>query len=129
MNGDLAGGHDHPLKLLVIDDEPDVADVAGALLTAYGIANHVAYSAREGLLAIEQDPGINAVFSDIMMPEMTGLHLADVISERYPTISVVLTSGFTSPGMLASHKKCYRFISKPYDIKAVMALFERKTVA
>jgi two-component system OmpR family response regulator len=116
------------LKLLVIDDEPDVADVASALLTAYGIANHVAYSAREGLLALEQDARINAVFSDIMMPGMNGLDLADLIRARYPTIKVVLTSGFTSPRILASHERFYMFIPKPYRIEDVITLLGEQTV-
>jgi two-component system OmpR family response regulator len=115
------------LKILVIDDEPDVADVAGALLGAYGIAHHVAYSAGEGLHAIENDDLINTVFSDIMMPGMTGLHLADVLRARYPTIRVVLTSGFTSPDTLAAHQKSYEFMPKPYRIESLIELLHRKS--
>jgi two-component system OmpR family response regulator len=129
VNADPTKRRAHPLKLLVIDDEPDVADVAGALLAAYGIANHVAYSAREGLLAIEQDTEINAVFSDIMMPGMNGLDLADMLLARYPTIHVVLTSGFTSPRILAEHERFYTFVPKPYRIEDVIALLGRKQVA
>jgi two-component system OmpR family response regulator len=113
------------LKVLVIDDESDLADIAGALLTAYGIANCVAYSAQEGLRALAHDPDINAVFSDIMMPEMTGLHLADAVKARYPDVHVVLTSGFTSLSILAAHHSIYAFIPKPYNIEAVIELLRK----
>jgi DNA-binding NtrC family response regulator len=110
------------LKVLVIDDERDLADIAGALLSAHAIANCVVYSAGEGLRAIEQDHDINAVFSDIMMPEMTGLHLAKTIRNRYPGVKVVLTSGFTSPDILAAHELAYVFTPKPYRIETVIGL-------
>ena len=113
------------LKILVIDDERDLADVAGVLLSAYAIANCVVYSAEAGLRAMEQDHEINAVFSDIMMPEMTGLHLAKAIQDRYPGVKVVLTSGFTSPDILAAHGRSYVFTPKPYRIETVIGLFRR----
>jgi DNA-binding NtrC family response regulator len=117
------------LKVLVVDDERDLADVTGALLSAHDIANHVVYSAQEGLRAIEQDSEINAVFSDIMMPEMTGLHLASEIKDRYPEVKVVLTSGFTSLDVLAAHERPYVFTPKPYRIETVIKLFTRDAEA
>lgn len=117
------------LKVLVVDDERDLADVAGTLLSAHAIANHVVYSAQEGLRAIEQDSEINAVFSDIMMPEMTGLHLASEIKDRYPEMKVVLTSGFTSLDVLAAHERPYVFTPKPYRIETVINLFSRDAEA
>jgi two-component system OmpR family response regulator len=120
-NGDAA----RPLKVIVIDDERDLADITGALFSAYGIANKVVYSAEEGLRAIERDTEINAVFSDIMMPGMTGLNLAMTIKERRPELKIVLTSGFTSPEMLAMHENVYLFTRKPYRIETVIELFRR----
>jgi two-component system OmpR family response regulator len=115
----------YKLKVLVIDDERDLADVTGALLSLYSIPNRVAYSANEGLRAIEQDDEINAVFSDIMMPEMTGLQMALKIRERHPKVKIVLTSGFTPPQILATHAEFYIFTPKPYRIEAVIELFTR----
>lgn len=115
----------YKLKILVVDDERDLADVTGALLSLYAIANQVAYSAEEGLRAIEQDTEINAVFSDIMMPEMNGLQMALTIRDRYPDVKIVLTSGFTSPKILAMHEDFYSFTPKPYKIETVISLFAR----
>ncbi|MFL6633535.1 MAG: response regulator [Massilia sp.] len=115
------------LKVLVVDDERDLADVAGVLLSAHAVANHVVYSAPDALRAIEQDSEINAVFSDIMMPGMTGLNLAKEIKDRYPEVKVVLTSGFTSLDILAAHERPFVFTPKPYRIETVIGLFTRDT--
>ena len=66
----------------MIDDERDLADVAGALLDAYATATRVVHSAKEGLQALEQDPEIDAIFPDLMMPEMTGVQLALLAGAR-----------------------------------------------
>jgi two-component system OmpR family response regulator len=123
--GDPAeAGAPFALKVLVIDDERDLADIAGALLSAYAIANQVVYSAKEGLRAIEQDNEITVVFSDIMMPEMTGLHMASIIRDRFPEVKIVLTSGFTPPGIMAAHEGFYTFTPKPYRIETIIRLLD-----
>lgn len=117
MTGDIRS-----LKILVIDDEHDVADVTGVLLRANAIPNHVVYSAKEGLRALEQDPLINAVFSDITMPEMTGLHLTEVVRQLYPSMRILLTSGSPPSDMLSAHQNSCFFIAKPYRIEAVIEI-------
>jgi two-component system OmpR family response regulator len=118
-------GDARTLKVLVIDDEPDLADVVGALLSAHSIANRVVYSAAEGLRAIREDSEINAVFSDIMMPVMTGLQMARMIRDQHPRVNIVLTSGFTPPDIMAMHERFYLFTPKPYKIETVIQLLNR----
>jgi two-component system OmpR family response regulator len=109
-------------KVLVVDDEVDLADLAEALLSSRGLDVVVAHSAVEALKILDQDAGIDAVFSDIMMPGMNGLQLADAVSEFFPRIKIVLTSGFTGPAMLADRERSYLFATKPYRIDTIMAL-------
>ena len=109
-------------KVLVVDDEVDLADMAEALLSSRGLDVVVAHSAVEALKILDQDAGIDAVFSDIMMPGMNGLQLADAVSEFFPRIKIVLTSGFTGPAMLADRERNYLFATKPYRIDTIMAL-------
>jgi two-component system OmpR family response regulator len=122
--GDEAAGAAAGLvrKVLVVDDEVDLADMAEALLTSRGLDVVVAHSAIEALQILNQDAGIDAVFSDIMMPGMNGLQLADAVSEFFPRIKIVLTSGFTGPAMLADRERSYLFATKPYRIDTIMAL-------
>jgi len=109
-------------KVLVVDDEVDLADMAEALLTSRGLEVVVAHSAIDALKILDQDAGIDAVFSDVMMPGMNGLQLADAVSEFFPRIKIVLTSGFTGPAMLADRERSYLFATKPYRIDTILAL-------
>lgn len=111
--------------MLVVDDEPDVADLAVAMLRSYGIGAIVAYSAAEALFALEADPGIDAVFSDVLMPGMNGLELAHAIASRHPGVALVLTSGHTPPELLEERGRLYRYTTKPYMIETVIALLYR----
>lgn len=111
-----------PCTVLVVDDERDLADLAQALLELHGFIVRVAYDAPAALRILEQDSTIDAVFSDIMMPVMTGVALAHVIHLRYPHIRVVLTSGYAPPALFHHHPRHNAFIGKPYQIDAVIEL-------
>lgn len=120
MNEDPAGSRG-PRKVLVVDDERDLADLAAALLSGHGLDVRVAYGAREALQILAQDPEIDAVFSDVMMPGMTGLQLAEAIGCLHPSVKIVLCSGYTTPALMAGHRS-YRYAAKPYLIETVLRL-------
>jgi DNA-binding NtrC family response regulator len=109
-------------KVLVVDDERDLADLAEALLCHYGFQVRVAYCGNEALQILQDEDSIEAVFSDVTMPGMTGLQLAHTVRERYPTIKVVLTSGYMPSMMLAGKGKAYPYAAKPYRIETVIGL-------
>jgi two-component system, OmpR family, response regulator len=109
-------------KVLVVDDEEDLANLAEMLLSSEGLDVVVANSAMDALRILEQDKDIDAVFSDVMMPGMTGLQLADAVRDMYPHVKIVLTSGYTLPALLAGRQTSYLFAPKPYRIDTVMKL-------
>jgi CheY-like chemotaxis protein len=109
-------------KVLVVDDEADLAGLAEALLGSRGLEVVVANSAMEALQILARDGDIDAVFSDVMMPGMNGLQLADAVSELYPRVKIVLTSGYTVPAMLEDRERRYLFTAKPYRIDTIMQL-------
>jgi two-component system OmpR family response regulator len=109
-------------KVLVVDDEQDLADMAATLLSARGLNVAVAYSGHAAMELLAQDPDIDAVFSDVVMPGMTGLQMADAIREMYPRVKVVLASGYTLPAMLANRERPYLYTAKPYRIDTILAL-------
>jgi len=109
-------------KILVVDDERDLADLAEVLLLGSGLEVRVAYSGLEALRILESEPDIDALFSDIMMPDMTGLQLADAVAALYPKIRIVLTSGFTPPALMSERERNHIYVPKPYSIDAVLKL-------
>lgn len=109
-------------KVLVVDDEPDVADMAEVLLAAHGLEAIVAYSAADALRMLAAHPDIDAVVSDVMMPGMNGLELAEQIDEHYPKVKVVLASGYMAPDMTRGQPLKRLFLAKPYRIEQLLQL-------
>lgn len=109
-------------KVLVVDDEPDIADLAVALLRAHAVDTAVAYSAHEALQILKADKEIDVVVSDVMMPGMTGLELADAVREMYPCIKIILVSGYTHASLLVGRERQYLFATKPYQITTILGM-------
>lgn len=81
----------HPL-VLVVDDEPLVADTLAAILSRAGFDTAAAYGASA---ALELARGVQPAFliSDIYMPGMNGIELAMTLMKSSPACRVLLFSG------------------------------------
>jgi CheY-like chemotaxis protein len=86
------------VSILVVDDEPDVAELFRKRFrreTRQGMyVLHYAASAAEALdqLAGEIEPSLVAVLSDINMPGMDGLQLLGEIKQRFPDLPVMMVT-------------------------------------
>jgi len=109
-------------KVLVVDDEADVADLAEMLLSAHGMDAIVAYSGAAALDMLATHPDIDAVISDVMMPGMNGLELAERITSSYPAVKIILASGYMAPSMFNGQPLKQLFIAKPYRIDQLLRL-------
>ncbi len=109
-------------KVLVVDDEADVADLAEMLLAAHGLDTAVAYSGAQALDMLATHPDIDAVVTDVMMPGMNGLELAERISSNYPKVKIILASGYMAPSMFDGRPLKQLFIAKPYKIDNLLQL-------
>jgi PAS domain S-box-containing protein len=78
------------LRVLAVEDEPEVLDVIRAMLTAAGHTVVSAASGREALELFEREP-VDVVVTDLGMPGMTGLALAQELKRRRPVPVVLLT--------------------------------------
>jgi CheY-like chemotaxis protein len=111
-------------KVLVVDDERDLADMTAALLSLHGLKVEVAYSAKEALQMLQGDREIDAILSDIVMPEVSGIQLAETVRQVYPAVKIVLVSGYTVPAVLTGRGKSFLFTSKPYEIETILDLLD-----
>jgi PAS domain S-box-containing protein len=81
-----------PLRVLAVEDEPEVLDVLRAMLNAAGHAVITAASGREALELFEREP-VDLVITDLGMPGMTGLALAEELKRRR-AVPVMLLTGW-----------------------------------
>jgi PAS domain S-box-containing protein len=102
-------------KILVVEDNNELRELATQLLQGLGYAACSAGTGAEALATLAQDPGIDFLFTDILMPGMTGFELAVEVRQQRPAIAILLTSGFPGnflPG--ARHNGEFEIIRKPF---------------
>ncbi|MFK7985981.1 MAG: ATP-binding protein [Sandaracinaceae bacterium] len=104
-------------RVLVVDDEDEVREMVGRLLEDAGFDVVLARDAPEAMERFEEGH-IDALFSDVMLPEVDGLSLALTLLERRPELPVLLASGYAetiaNPERLLGLPR-YRFLGKPYE--------------
>jgi CheY-like chemotaxis protein len=82
-------------RVLVVDDDRLVADTLNLIFNANGYESEARYSAVEGLeRARTFEPKL--VLCDVTMPEVSGLHLVDVISREMPQCQMLMFTGYAS---------------------------------
>lgn len=101
--------------VLVVEDDPFVAELAAELVREIGYEPHVANSAAEALATLTRLPNVRLVFSDVIMPGgMSGVELARKVRNRFPEMPVLLTSGYSEA--ISAGAGEFPLITKPYEI-------------
>ena len=90
------------IRVLIAEDQ---GLVLGALAALLGLEEdiEVVATAGDGQAALERlaaDPSINLVLTDIEMPRVTGLELAEAVGQRFPDTRVAIVTTFGRPGYL-----------------------------
>jgi signal transduction histidine kinase len=105
--------------ILVVEDNLEVGRFANQILQDLGYQTTWATNAEQALeLAGTEVKGFDAVFSDVVMPGITGVALARELRRRRPGLPVVLTSGY-SEELAASGYEGLAFLPKPYSADQV----------
>ncbi len=119
----------NPWIALVIEDQPEVRDLAATILEETDLDVAEAGSGEEALTFLrEHAPDVAMIFVDVNLPgRMDGIDLARRAAESWPWIKVVVTSGFMDrplnelPGSV-------KFMPKPWRAFDVLLEAERATV-
>jgi two-component system NtrC family sensor kinase len=105
-------------RVLLVEDNPDVAVVAQDYLEQCGCTVVFADSAETAIELLNADTGIQLVFSDIVMPGMNGLELARLVRDHYPGIGLILASGYSDQAAVALSEG-FSLLDKPYSLVAL----------
>jgi CheY-like chemotaxis protein len=116
------------VSILVVDDEPDVAELFRQRFrreTQGKYVLHYATSGAEALdrLAGEIEPTLVAVLSDVNMPGMDGLQLLGAIKQRFPDLPVMMVTAYGDDERRrqAASYGAADFLAKPVDFEHLKA--------
>jgi PAS domain S-box-containing protein len=101
-------------RVLIVEDDTLVAELAAGMLSEFGFECTVAHSAKEALERLAGGEKPRLIFSDIIMPGgISGIELARKVRDRFPELPILLTTGY-SEQVADSHG--FPVLQKPYEM-------------
>ncbi|MGY2376749.1 GAF domain-containing protein [Pseudomonas sp. SDO524_S393] len=111
--------------ILIVEDNLEVGRFANQILQDLGYQTTWATDAEQALaLAGPEAMAFDGIFSDVVMPGITGVAMAKVLRQRRPDLPVVLTSGY-SEELADSGYEGFEFLAKPYSADQVARALAR----
>jgi CheY-like chemotaxis protein len=101
---------------MVVDDDPEVRVIVAEFLEDFGYNVLQASSAAEALKLLDTAPDLRMIITDIRMPDMSGIELADVATQRQSDLKIILISGY-----FVSQQLERRFLRKPFRMRDLEA--------
>ena len=119
VEASLEGLHGNGERILLVEDEDSVRTLTGKVLHKHGYEVFEASSVTEGVVIHEREKGsFHLLFSDVILPDGTGIDLVETLLVSNPGLPVLLCSGYTD---LKSHwpvirERGYPYIQKPHSL-------------
>jgi two-component system response regulator AtoC len=112
-----------PLRVLVVDDEPNICAVFADALVRHDYVVTTCTTGEEAIQAAEAE-SFDAVFIDVMMPGLNGLQVLRALRSRLPEATFIMITGYPDSrlvdGSLASG--AFLCLSKPVSLEDVVEL-------
>lgn len=110
--------HDAPVRrVLVVEDDDVVRLIGSTMLESLGFEVLTCVNADDALAVLVDDSSFDVVFTDMMMPgSMGGLGLAQTVERLYPSLRVILTSGWSDAELPKDTRRDRPFLLKPYTL-------------
>lgn len=114
------------MRILLVDDEPDILLVVGRWLQANG-HNPITMVDPRGVLSLVESQDFDLVCLDLMMPHINGLQLIPGIRQRKPKLPIVVMSavGDTRIAVQAAKEGVDEYLLKPIEFNKLEAILKR----
>lgn len=106
---------------LIVDDNFDLLELAAQL---FKLLDYDVLTARSGEIALDilkREPGITVLFSDVVMPGISGVQLGVEAALLIPDLKVILVSGYPT---LKAGVRCsvydFAFVDRPYQLNDIL---------
>jgi PAS domain S-box-containing protein len=112
----LERGHE---RVLVVDDEQNVAEVIGGMLANLGYNVTTAASGKKAIALYKKNPHFDVVILDMNMPVMGGKETYAKLKALDPNIRIIVSTGYSSKGFEFSDagESAKAFLQKPYQLE------------
>ena len=105
--------------ILVVEDEERMRLVVEEAFRELGYKVVVAEDGKKALALLDANPGVSLLFTDVVMPEMSGRELAREALSRRPDLKVVYTTGFSRNAVIHNGilDPDVNFLAKPFTVE------------
>ena len=114
------------LRILVIDDEPVMADSLRTNLIDEGYSVDTAATGAEAIELFDQG-GHHLAICDLQLPDMDGLEVMRHMKDARPTTEVIVVTGYGSVARAVEATKAgaFYFVEKPFDFEEIQPLVDK----
>jgi DNA-binding NtrC family response regulator len=104
------------IRVLVVDDEPQVCQSVEKILNRKGYSVEHALCVSNALDMLEKTEQIDLIIADLMMPQAGGMELLKTTKDRWPTIPVLIITGYASiaSAVEATQLHAAGYLPKPF---------------
>ena len=110
-------------RILFIEDEDNILEYVNKALTRCGYRVFTAGNSREALDVFKKEEGnFHLVFSDVVLPDDSGVNLMNKLLTYKPNLHILLSSGYTDSQSQRSviEEKGFPFLQKPYTLNSLL---------
>ena len=114
------------VRILVVDDEPQMADSVRQNLIEEGYSVDIATTGATALESFDQ-AGHQIVICDLVLPDMDGLEVMRHIKDSRPTTEVIVVTGYGSVAKAVEATKAgaFYFVEKPFEFSEIHLLIDK----
>ena len=114
-------------RILVVDDEETIREVVCSMLQNASYQCKQACSGVDALAVLSTDRNFQLVLTDLMMPELDGVGLLEVVKLRHPELPVVMVTAVhdISVALAAIRNGAYDYLLKPFERDQLLAVVRR----
>ena|ERR1041384_283556 len=109
--------------ILVVDDEPEIRKLVGAMVSNFGYAVLTADSGEHALRIYQKNGPIDLLITDVVAPGMSGPMLADKLTELQPGLKVLYISGYDNTHVVQKYvvDKGHELLAKPFTVEEIQS--------